>query len=270
MNVEDFKKMSLSDQLYYVFFQEDGENFREYFDVESLTGRDWAFWITMDADRINDCPLKKLTPSDWAHILATYPDLVSEFQRHYSWNDFNGSDWAAILPQQPDFAEYCEWSKLEFKDWLSLYSFTDEFHDKCPFEYFEPEEVDQLVRLFPELTPYSGLIDPQLLYIVNEQPIISEEEYDKDDDDIPIRALPRLPETPDSKKLSETLRLILGYSASEANKKTENIRHYNESLVAVYAREYAASQMEQLTEALKHIKLPLTCIAEPFNIELFE
>lgn len=259
MNVEEFKKMSRHDQLFYVIFQDDGETFKDCLDIESLTGNNWAWWITVDASRIKDCPFEKLTPQDWAHVLSLHPDLAPEFLHYGKWDDFDGSDWVTLL-QQPELAEYCNWNKLEFPDWRALFGFTDEFAAKCPFENFEPEEMDELLRLYPELTPYSGLNDPYLLYIVNEQPISSM----ADNDDIPFGILPE-DKSKESAALSLLLQTVLGYSPAESYVKTAGIRRNQKSVIAVYAGDFAQHKIEPLRTALRLIRLPLRCISEPFD-----
>ncbi len=259
MNVEEFKKMSRHDQFFYVMFQEDGEAFREYLDFEFLTGSDWAWWITVDSARLKDCPFNKLKPVDWAHILSFHPELAPEYLRGSKWDDFDGSDWVTLL-QQPELAEYCDWSKLGFSDWRALMGFTDEFVAKCPFENFEPEEIDELLRLYPELTPYAGLKDPYMLYILNEQPIAST----ADDDDIPFGILPR-DNSKESAALSLLLQTVLGCSPAESHAKTAWIRHSPKSVIAVYARDFAQHQRERLDAALRLVQLPLNCISEPFD-----
>lgn len=259
MNVEEFKKMSRHDQLFYVMFQADGETFKDCLDIESLTGNDWAWWITVDASMIKDCPFEKLTTQDWANVLVDHPELVQVFLRYGTWAVFDGPDWVTLL-QQPELAEYCDWNKLEFPDWRALFSFTDEFAAKCPFENFEPEEMDELLRLYPELTPYSGLNDPCLLSILNEQPFASM----ADDDDIPFGILPK-DNSKESAALALLLQNVLGCSPAESYAKTAGIRCNQKSVIAVFAGDLAQHRLEQLRAALRLVQLPLKCISEPFD-----
>lgn len=257
MNLEKFTRMSTIEQLFYVTYHEDGEAYRKHLDLASITGSEWAACITDEAKWIKDCPFEKFTAKDWAYVLASYPNLQSKFLEHLSWADLDGSNWAEIVGEQSEFAEFCDWDKLEFQDWNTLYSSTDEFYEKCPFGKFNPEEIDALLRRNPGLTPYSGIIDPQLVYIINKQPITSWE-----DDDIPF--YPAFSETPESMQLCHSLQSIIGYKRFEAKNMTTRIQCSNSTIIAVYAKSCAAHHLEQLNNALQNIYPPLKCVLKPF------
>lgn len=64
---------------------------------------------------------------DWALLIARHPTIF-EFCNHIT---FGPNAWHAILVQQPQLAEFCDWSKLD----VVL--------------------IDNLVRLHPSLQVYS-------------------------------------------------------------------------------------------------------------------
>ncbi len=269
MNVEEFKKMSKYDQFNYVMFNDNGDAFREHLDIDSLKGSDWAMLITVNNALIKDCPFEKLSHQDWAHVIAEIPELVPKFLDYGKWEDFDGSDWVVLL-EQPELRKYCDWSKLKFAEWKMIFSYIYDLDEKCPFADFKPEEIDDLLRLYPELTPYTGLKNPHQLYIVNKHPIYIVNNHpitaNADDDEIPFGPIPE-DKSAESQELSCLLQEVIGFSKSESYWKTAGIRRNRKSIVAVYAGDLAQHKFEQLKTALRNIQLPLTCGSEPFNEE---
>jgi ATP-dependent Clp protease adapter protein ClpS len=261
MNVEELKKMSKYDQLNYVMLNDNGDAFREHLDIESFKGSDWALWINVNNALIKHCPFEKLSRKDWAFVIAELPELVSKFLDYGKWEDFDGSDWVILL-EQPELRKYCDWSKLKFAEWKMIFSYIYDLDEKCPFADFKPEEIDDLLRLYPELTPYTGLKNPYQLYIVNNHPITAT----ADDDEIPFGPIPE-DKSAESHELSCLLQEVIGFSKSESYRITAGIRRNRKSVVAVYAGDLAQHKFEQLSAALRSIKLPLTCGSEPFNEE---
>ena len=259
MNVEDFKKMTSHDQLFYVLMQEDGDSFRPYLNIECLTGQEWAMWITADADRIKECPLEKLEHQDWAHVLSKRPELVFEFLKHSHWKDLDGSDWVKILSNQPELAKYCDWSKLHFPEWKSLFTFTLQFAEKCTWSSFEMVQTDELLRLYPELASYAGINDPYVIYTLNNEPI--DEKCDAvtqsmlpDEDIVPIFAV-----------MAFVLQRFFDYSADDAKQKTREIYRNHRTLIAVHAQDFAKLRWGVLYKCLQNGGLPLNCTVEPYT-----
>ncbi len=265
MNAEEFKEMPQFDQLSYLIWHDDGEMFHQCFDWESLTSADWAIWFIINADRIKDCHFERLEHRAWTGILSEYPTFLPEFLKHSKWDIFDGDDWLILLTH-PEFVDFCDWSKLKFQEWKRLFSFTTKFADKCPFVDFDLIETEELLRLHPELTPYSGLNEPQIFYIQNDYPIKSEV---GETPDIPFKSLPKLEDTAQSLKLYVTLKYFFGYSDLDAIKKKDEILRSYKTFVGIYEWYLAELNLKLLPKVFCDNSLPIRCSAEPFNEAIF-
>ena len=259
MNIEDFKKMSNHDKLFYVLMHDDGEAFREYLNIESLTGHEWAIWITADTDRIKECPLEKLEHQDWAHVLSKRPELVFEFLKHSQWKDLDGDDWVKVITNQPEMAKYCDWSKLHFSEWKNLLAFTDQFAEKCPWKDFEMVETDELLRLHPELASYAGINDPYCIYALNNEPI------DDKDDAVTQSMLPDEDIVPIFVVMSFVLQRFFDYSSDDAKQKTREIYRNHKTLIAVHPKDFAQLRWGVLAKCIHNGGLPLSCTVESYH-----
>ena len=161
---------------------------------------------------------KKMTQHDQLSYVMWDGD-GEKFLKYLDCESLTGTDWGMLLASKPQLAKCCEWSKLRFSDWKRLFAFTTKFADKCPFGDFDHIETEELLRWYPELTPYSGLNEPQIMYILNDYPITPEHD---DNAPIPFKSLPRLEDTAQSLKLCVVLKHYFGYPVVEAIKKKES------------------------------------------------
>ena len=54
-----------------------------------------------------------------------------EFADKCDWSKLDGSDWVSLLEEKPEFADKCDWTKLFKDDWERLFEKRPEFADKC-------------------------------------------------------------------------------------------------------------------------------------------
>lgn len=78
----------------------------------------------------------------WVAFLSEQP----QFADKCDWSRLNGWCWATLLSKRPQFANKCDWSKLDGGDWASLLAKQPQFADKCDWE--------KLYSCSPEIVPY--------------------------------------------------------------------------------------------------------------------
>ena len=73
-----------------------------------------------------------------------------EFAEFCNWMKLNGNDWAMLLCYQPQFEEMCSWEKLEGSDWARLLGRQPQFEDKCKWEKLKGRDWVRLLGLQPQ------------------------------------------------------------------------------------------------------------------------
>lgn len=173
--------------------------------------------------------------------------------------DVSGEDWVTILSNQPEMAKYCDWSKLHFPEWKSLFTFTLQFAEKCTWSSFEMVQTDELLRLHPELASYAGINDPYVIYTLNNEPI------DDKNDAVTQSMLPDEDIVPIFAVMVFVLQRFFDYANAEAKKKTAEIYRNHKTLIAVHAQDFAKLRWGVLYKCLQNGGLPLSCTVEPYN-----
>ena len=118
----------------------------------------------VSSDRLATCNwLECLSGLDWANLLGgdcwMHPARL-EFADQCEWIKLDGSDWASLLVRQPQFDDRCDWEKLNGSDWtfLLLGGWNDhELEDaawagaprpdllnRCPWEKLSEDDLDQV------------------------------------------------------------------------------------------------------------------------------
>ena len=138
---------------------------------------------------------------------------------------------------------YCDFSRFSSGNWLSLLLECPEYADRCPFEMFEAEELDHLLRYQPELTAQSGIIDPVKLHLVNLRP------YEQDNDGTPF--YPAVPKD----EHAEKIKLWLRQAFPELSEMSWlhlilHILFEADTLLGVYNREYAEFKLQSIKNLL--------------------
>ena len=54
-----------------------------------------------------------------------------QFADHCDWGKLDGFDWSLLLRDQPQFADHCDWLKLSGEDWSLLLSDKPKLADHC-------------------------------------------------------------------------------------------------------------------------------------------
>ena len=196
---------------------------------------------------------------------VTWEDDGEKFLKYLDGEYMTGTDWVTLIFSKPQLAKYCAWDKLKFADWKRLFSFNDKFADKCPFESFDHIETEELLRLHPELTPYSGIVEPQVIYILNDFPI--QPEHDENTP-VPFKSLPRLEDMPQTVILCAILQYF-GYGVVDAIRKKDEILKSKKTFVAISEGFLTEFLLEHVSQSIRDAKLPIKCISEPFNEEIF-
>ena len=203
----------------------------------------------------------ELKHQGWAFMLSRHPELVEKFLKYSQWEDLDGSDWVKILSKQAELAKYCNWSKLHFSEWKLLFAFSVKFADKCPWSSLEIVQVDELLRLHPELASYAGIENPHAIYVLNNEP----DEYDAVN-----LSMSEVPPVPIFAVMAYVLQRFFDYSADSAKKKTAEIYSNHKTLIAVHSDDFAKYRCGLLHKCLKNGGLPLTCTFEPVREDGFK
>ena len=196
---------------------------------------------------------------------VTWEKDGEKFLKYLDVESMTGTDWVTLIFSKPQLAEYCAWDKLKFADWRRLFSFNDEFADKCPFESFDHIETEELLRLHPELTPHSGFVEPQVIYILNDYPI---QPGHDEIVPIPFQSLPRLEDMPQAVILCAILKYF-GYEVVDAIRKKDEILKSKKTFVAISEGFLTEFLLEHVSNSIRDAKLPIKCVSEPFNEKIF-
>ena len=82
----------------------------------------------------------------WSELLSARP----EFAERCNWEKLNGSDWVRLLMSQGMFANKCNWSKLDGCDWFNLLSDNPEFAKYCDWDKLDSGCFMQLLYHQPQ------------------------------------------------------------------------------------------------------------------------
>jgi hypothetical protein len=77
-----------------------------------------------------------------------------------------GVDWVSLLKEQPQFADKCDWSKLDGNNWAYLLRYQPQFADKCDkWHEIEADGDDGDGRYYPFCAGWDGILEkqPQLI-----------------------------------------------------------------------------------------------------------
>lgn len=83
------------------------------------------------------CDFSRLTSTDFAFILTKQPTALLDHCKPFL-DTFTGSDWAVLLSVRPEFANLCNWSTVEPKNWVYLLSRQPAFLDTEAFKSQQP------------------------------------------------------------------------------------------------------------------------------------
>ena len=64
--------------------------------------------------------------------------------------EFNGWDWSRLLIYQPEYADKCDWFKLDGWDWSHLLRVQPQFADKCDWSKLNDLDWSMLLRDQPQ------------------------------------------------------------------------------------------------------------------------
>jgi hypothetical protein len=98
-----------------------------------------------------ECSLLRPNPSQWALLIKYHPEFSV---RCKSWDLFNGTDWAGLLCDQPQFADKCDWSKLDAHNWCSLLCSQPQFADKCDWSKLDAHNWCSLLCSQPQFAKH--------------------------------------------------------------------------------------------------------------------
>ena len=80
-------------------------------------------WMEQLAEHPEDaaaCPWHLFNKPDWFMLLHEQPQFADQFADQCDWSRLNGFDWSIILDWHPQFADRCNWNKLNGKVWSKL------------------------------------------------------------------------------------------------------------------------------------------------------
>ena len=97
------------------------------------TGRDWYRLLLIRPDLADRCPLEKLEGG--GGTLGWFLGEHPEFADNCEWSKLDGSDWRYLLQKRPQFADKCGWNKLNGYDWSCLLTKQPQFADKCDWDH---------------------------------------------------------------------------------------------------------------------------------------
>ena len=146
----------------------DDANIRyEGFDREDFTS-DWDIdcekdrtYLLLTRDGMKPFP-ERMTGWDWATLLRHSP----QFANQCNWDKLDGHAWPLLLSARPEFADKChcwdKFSKYSNWNWARLLESQPQFADKCHcWEEFSDEEWDKLVEKQPQLAKHRPATKPR-------------------------------------------------------------------------------------------------------------
>ena len=111
-------------------------------------------YLLLTRDGMKPFP-ERMTGWDWATLLRHSP----QFANQCNWGKLEGGDWPLLLSARPEFADKChcwdKFSKYSSWNWARLLETQPQLADKCHcWEEFSDKEWDKLVEKQPQLAKY--------------------------------------------------------------------------------------------------------------------
>lgn len=117
-------------------------------------GADWYHLLERRPEFAVKADLRTMDDMYWDRLLKEQPALEKyrppiETRRFSS---FDGTSWAKVLSEHPEYEQRCVWSKIHrADDWVVLLSAQPQFADRCPWDNFGGEPLARLIAACPKL-----------------------------------------------------------------------------------------------------------------------
>ena len=105
-------------------------NLVDYMDVGRQIGKVQALIIEKCSSATARCCFDMFTVKDWSDFLRGLKTVSDEILAKYKWDVLQGRDWADLLSVKKNYAQCCDWSKLDKSDWQELLARAPEFRDE--------------------------------------------------------------------------------------------------------------------------------------------
>ena len=86
----------------------------------------------------------------WSWLLQAQP----QFAEHCDWGKLNGDDWSFLLRKQPQFADNCDWGKLDGDDWSYLLREQPQFAEHCDWGKLDGYDWYWLLQKQPQFAEH--------------------------------------------------------------------------------------------------------------------
>ena len=96
--------------------------------------------------RLKERGRESLIAMEWMCLIKVRP----EFADKCDWGKLDGRSWAKLLTARPEFADKCDWGKLDGYRWTELLETQPQFADKCDWGKLDGYNWRELLKVQPQ------------------------------------------------------------------------------------------------------------------------